>query len=151
MFDTRPGPVGSPILFTRIGLGVDELENQPLGDGAAGTPHNNIIVEDTEFDRGVVGGVRFFMVVFVAPAREWDYRACTVTLELLQMLVLFDANAARGSIARRGLCKVRHLDVDHLWLQQQQARRLLPLRKVDGTSNIADLLAKHVNDAGIVN
>ena len=64
-------------------------------------------------------------------------------------LVLLDANAARGIIERKGLCKVRHLDTDHLWLQQQQARRLLPIQKVDGTTNIADLMTKHLNEANV--
>ena len=64
----------------------------------------------------------------------------------VDMLVLLDAKAARGIIERNGSCTVRHIDTDHFWLQQQQARRLLPIQHVHGTSNIADLLAKHLAD-----
>ena len=53
--------------------------------------------------------------------------------------VHLDANAAEGQVERRGLPKVRHIEVDHLWLQEQQARRMLPLEKVDGAENSADL------------
>ena len=55
-----------------------------------------------------------------------------------------DANAAKGMVERRGLQKVRHLEIDHLWLQEQQARRLLPLSKVLGTDNPGDLMTKTV-------
>ena len=41
-----------------------------------------------------------------------------------------DATAAKGIIERKGLSKVRHVEVDILWLQELQARRLLPLNKV---------------------
>ena len=49
-----------------------------------------------------------------------------------------DASAAKCIIERKGL------DVDVLWLQEQQARRLLPLVKVDGVWNPADLMTKHL-------
>ena len=55
-----------------------------------------------------------------------------------------DANAARGIIDRQGLSKVRHIDVNLLWLQEQEARDLVPLEKIDGTKNCADLMTKHV-------
>ena len=58
-----------------------------------------------------------------------------------------DANAAMGIIQRRGLGKVRHVEVDLLWLQEQQARRLLPLKKVLGTKNPGDLMTKHLSAA----
>ena len=56
-----------------------------------------------------------------------------------------DANAAKSLIERKGLSKVRHLDVDVLWLQQQQARRLLPIQKIAGTENPSDLMTKHLD------
>ena len=34
-----------------------------------------------------------------------------------------DATAAKGIVERKGLSKVRHIDIDVLWLQEQQARR----------------------------
>ena len=44
--------------------------------------------------------------------------------------VMMDASAAKAIIERRGIHKVRHLDVDILWLQQEEARRLMPLQKI---------------------
>ena len=63
----------------------------------------------------------------------------------VKVRVHIDASAAKGMVERRGLSKVRHLDVDVLWLQEQQARRLLPLEKIPGTDNPADLMTKHVS------
>ena len=55
-----------------------------------------------------------------------------------------DALAAKGMIERRGLSKVRHLDVNILWLQEQCARKILPVKKVAGEENVADLMTKHL-------
>ena len=63
---------------------------------------------------------------------------------LIALKVHVDANAAKGMVERQGLQKVRHLEVDHLWLQEQQARRIMPLAKVLGTENPADLMTKNV-------
>ena len=60
-----------------------------------------------------------------------------------------DANAAMGIVQRKGLNKLRHVEVDVLWIQEQQARRLLPLRKVPGQDNPSDMAAKNVPAAVI--
>ena len=61
-----------------------------------------------------------------------------------------DASAAIGIVERRGLAKVRHVDTDVLWLQEVEARRKLPICKVAGASNPADLMTKNL-DAGKIN
>ena len=55
-----------------------------------------------------------------------------------------DASAAIGIASRRGLGKIRHLEVSQLWLQQRVAGEELKIDKVKGTDNIADALTKHV-------
>ena len=55
-----------------------------------------------------------------------------------------DATAAQGIIDRVGLSKVRHIDVNNLWLQEQLTRELVPLTKIPGPHNCADLMTKHV-------
>ena len=55
-----------------------------------------------------------------------------------------DATAAKGILERQGIAKVRHIDVNVLWMQQQMAHKLIPLIKVDGSLNCADLLTKHL-------
>ena len=58
-----------------------------------------------------------------------------------------DATAAQGVIDRQGISKIRHLDVNVLWLQEQLAREYAPISKVLGTKNSADLMAKNVDGA----
>ena len=53
-----------------------------------------------------------------------------------------DAAAALGIIARRGVGRVRHLDVGTLWLQEQQRRKVVESRKVAGLGNPSDLFSK---------
>ena len=55
-----------------------------------------------------------------------------------------DATAAKGTLDRSGLAKVRHIDVNCLWLQEQCAKKIVPLRKIPGEINIADLMTKHL-------
>ena len=55
-----------------------------------------------------------------------------------------DATAAKGIVERAGLDKVRHIDVNVLWLQEQEVRGRVPLSKIDGTRNPADLMTKHL-------
>ena len=55
-----------------------------------------------------------------------------------------DACAAIGIARRRGLGKIRHLDVEELWVQQTIRDRSVDLVKVLGTENSADLLTTHV-------
>ena len=49
-----------------------------------------------------------------------------------------------GVTQRTGPNKVRHVEVDVLWLQEQQARRQLPIAKIPGPQNPSDLCAKNV-------
>ena len=60
-----------------------------------------------------------------------------------------DANAAIGIVQQRGLNKLSHVELDVLSVQEQQARRLLPLRKVPGPRNPSDMMTKNVDQAHI--
>ena len=60
-----------------------------------------------------------------------------------------DASAAIGIAQRRGLNKLRHRALDVFWVQEQRARRLLPLRKVPGPRNPSDMMTKNVDQSHI--
>ena len=57
-------------------------------------------------------------------------------------LVLGDASAALAIVARRGLGKLRHLDADHLWIQEKAAKGDLNFKRVARVDNGADLFTK---------
>ena len=40
---------------------------------------------------------------------------------------------------------MRHIDTAALWIQDQQARRILPLDKIPGTKNEADMMTKNLD------
>ena len=46
--------------------------------------------------------------------------------------VLVDATAAKGMVERWDISRVRHIEVDNLWIQEMEAWRMLPIGKVDG-------------------
>ena len=56
-----------------------------------------------------------------------------------------DATAAIGIARRKGLGKIRHLDVTDLWVQDQVRSQKIFIDKVLGTENMADVLTKHVD------
>ena len=69
-----------------------------------------------------------------------------------------DASAAQGIGMRRGLGKVRHLEVGQLWLQDLIHRGDIGIEKIDGKKNWADSLTKpagndmvelHINGVGL--
>ena len=55
-----------------------------------------------------------------------------------------DACAAIGMARRRGLGRVRHLDVEDLWVQAKVREKHVDLVKVKGSENPADILTKYV-------
>ena len=65
-------------------------------------------------------------------------------IELMTRLHV-DASAALGILERRGVGRVRHLDVGSLWLQEQHLRKVIEFTKVSGTANPADLMTKHLS------
>ena len=60
-----------------------------------------------------------------------------------------DSSAAKGISSRRGLGKVRHIELNQLWLQDQVARGKVSVRKIRGEDNISDSLTKHSNQERI--
>ena len=63
----------------------------------------------------------------------------------LKVRLHMDAAAALGILERRGVGKVRHLDVGTLWLQEKQLRKIIEMHKVAGLLNPSDLLTKHLS------
>eukprot|EP00973_Karenia_brevis_P003453 475702-Karenia_brevis.AAC.1 len=55
-----------------------------------------------------------------------------------------DANATLAMVHRTGLGKLRHIEVQYLWIQSHVANKKFSLSKVPGTDNPADLLTKNV-------
>ena len=60
-----------------------------------------------------------------------------------------DASAAKGMANRRGLGKVRHIEVNKLWVQDRVSKGDLIISKVNGKENLADILTKHSNSEDI--
>ena len=60
-----------------------------------------------------------------------------------------DATAAIGIARRRGLGKLRHLDVEDLWVQDKVRNKYVEICKVLGTENPADIFTKYVDSATI--
>ena len=55
-----------------------------------------------------------------------------------------DATAAKGILDRQGGAKARHIDVNGLWLQEQCAKKMVPLVIISGEINTADSMTKHL-------
>ena len=53
-----------------------------------------------------------------------------------------DSSAAKSFVCRRGLGRMRHLEIRDLWLQKEVSEGRLEVSKVLGTENPADLMTK---------
>ena len=54
-----------------------------------------------------------------------------------------DSSAAMGTASRRGLGKLKHIDIKELWIQEKVNSEELKTTKVLGTVNLADALTKY--------
>ena len=60
-----------------------------------------------------------------------------------------DAAAAIGIARRRGLGRIRHLDVEDLWVQDCLCQGRVELVKIAGAENPADALTHHVDRSNL--
>ena len=60
----------------------------------------------------------------------------------LGLEVRTDASAAKGIASRKGIGKVRHIEVCQLWSQDKVRLGEIVITKVDGKDNAADALTK---------
>ena len=55
-----------------------------------------------------------------------------------------DSSAAKSFVSRRGLGKMKHLEIRDLWLQREVGLGLVVVNKVEGLRNPADLMTKYL-------
>ena len=63
----------------------------------------------------------------------------------VEVVVQIDATAAEGILQRRGLGKLRHLDVQELWSQEALKQGAFSVEKVKTGDNTADIGTKPLN------
>ena len=68
----------------------------------------------------------------------------------MKIRMKIDASATLGMINRRGLGKVRHIEVSNLWLQNAVRDNLIEVMKIPSKENIADLMTKSLGNDEIV-
>ena len=101
---------------------------------------NRTIVGDAEYS-GIVKGAS----VGLGIRSVLQDLGCSVRL-----VVCTDSSAAKGMASRKGLGKVRHVEVNQLWVQEKVGNGEIELRKVDWQSNLADALTKYLAGDGIM-
>ena len=60
-----------------------------------------------------------------------------------------DSSAAMGMVARKGMAKVRHIEVGELWIQDAVRNKVLTVNKVKGEYSPADILTKYLEQGQI--
>ena len=59
--------------------------------------------------------------------------------------IMTDASAAKGIACRRGVGRVKHIELNQLWLQDKVAKGAIEIRKVRTDENLADALTKYLD------
>ena len=59
-----------------------------------------------------------------------------------KIIVKVDSEAAKSFVGRRGLGRMRHIEVRDLWLQEEVRNGKVKVVKVTGTENPAELMTK---------
>ena len=68
----------------------------------------------------------------------------------VKLVVKTDASAAKGIALRRGMGKIRHIEVNQLWVQDKVAKGEVKIQKIATTENLADHLTKYLNQEGVL-
>ena len=61
----------------------------------------------------------------------------------MSVILHTDSSAAKGIGSRRGLGKLRHIELAELWIQDLVSRGKISIVKIAGADNFADALTKH--------
>ena len=75
----------------------------------------------------------------------WRYNLLLDLGVKIKIQIKTDASAAKGIASRRGVGKIRHIEVSQLWVQDKVRKGEVIMRKVSTEENLADALTKHVN------
>ena len=67
----------------------------------------------------------------------------------VNVIVRTDASAAKGIATRRGMGKIRHIEVQQLWVQDKVAKGQIKVEKISTTANPADNLTKYLSNEDI--
>ena len=70
-------------------------------------------------------------------------REIGVDVEVERLVVRTDSEAARSFVSRRGLGRMRHIEVRELWLQEEVRKGGVEVGRVAGEDNPADLMTKY--------
>ena len=95
----------------------------------------------------------FYAMVEGAQRGKW---AVTVAKELGVRLaggglvLNTDSEAAKSFVSRRGLGRMRHIEVRELWLQEEVRKGRVVVKKVAGQQNPADLMTKFLTTSQVV-
>eukprot|EP00972_Heterocapsa_arctica_P097931 14449395-Heterocapsa_arctica.AAC.1 len=58
------------------------------------------------------------------------------------LILTTDSSSAANSTKRRGLGRMRHMDIRELWLQDEVRAGAVKIEKIEGLKNVADMLTK---------
>ena len=72
-----------------------------------------------------------------------------LSVEAGVVVISTDSSSAKSFASRRGLGRMRHIEVKELWLQEAVCHGRIQLKKVDGTANPADLFTKYLSNVEI--
>ena len=67
-----------------------------------------------------------------------------------KIIVKVDSEAAKSFVNRRGLGKMRHIEVRDLWLQEEIRKGKVKVLKIPGKENPADLMTKFLKKSEVI-
>ena len=91
-----------------------------------------------------VGEAEYYALALISAAAEAiGFKSLLKDLGTEAKIKVWTDSAAAKSIAsRKGIGKIRHLEVKYLWMQEMTRRKEVQMKKVVGSENPADILTK---------
>ena len=91
------------------------------------------------------GEAEYYALVNCAPVGTGVHSMLKEIGIQIRLKLTTDASAAIGISKRRGLGKVRHIDVSQLWVQEKVNQKEIQITKVQSKENLSDALTKAVS------
>ena len=95
----------------------------------------------------------FYAMVEAGQRGKWAVTVATelgVSLVGCSLVLQTDSEAAKSFVSRRGLGRMRHIEVRELWLQEEVRKGSVVVKKVQGNENPADLMTKFLKTSEVV-
>ena len=118
----------------------DDLDRKSASGGYLMVADNTVTAGRLDNTRSAVVSEIMSMSEVLKEAKPMQYNLKFCGMGLLPIVLHADADVARAFCHKRGVGRMKHLDVRHCWLQEELEKGNFKVKRVDRKFNASDML-----------